>query len=29
MAKIAQVMIPEASRYRLLLSCPSGFSLSQ
>ncbi|KAF8052874.1 hypothetical protein N665_1495s0005 [Sinapis alba] len=29
MAKIAEVMIPEGSRYQLLLSCPSGLSLSQ
>ncbi|CAH8356544.1 unnamed protein product [Eruca vesicaria subsp. sativa] len=29
MAKIAQVVMPEGSRYQLLLSCPSGLSLSQ
>ncbi|KAL0713648.1 hypothetical protein Bca4012_020626 [Brassica carinata] len=29
MPKIAEVMMPEGSRYQLLLSCPSGLSLSQ
>jgi len=29
MAKLAEEMNPEGSRYQLLLSCPSGLSPSQ